>query len=534
MEKQAKRRGGAFPSVVLLAVAVMMLISACSQPFDPQCRSDAVDPEGEFKYSEEEAAVACFVAPSFATPDIFKSGADGTITLNPQGLKASMVVSVLQMQARDLDLFLSYEDRDFATAVDWYRGLRKNLEHKEDVTHAALERFALVSVFNEFVKSVGPLPESVKKDSKALAYYFPAGPESYSIRLLYSPEHTWLSEIPFVAGYVEAAKAEGTLKLVERFEYLYSRQFAEKVPDLYDPNKFAWDKETRGWLVEGYKILPKNGEPSDGAIHYIEVRRNDPSRGAPEMLPAIRGFLPSGGSNVKVFLIDYDKEGEAGHGVPDKVESALVTITSARELFDLVGLRDRILAQAYQRKDGIDRTRPERRRPPEVPIYVAIARTGEVSVDVWEDGAWSVPFSYQELRATNEITYAKDPQNLPPAHPGTVLKRIDRFVRAYLRDNKAVAVEYRKPKDEYSARDIENAYAFPETVRIRRKGQLELEGAMEYFAGRIVQIDYAFGGKWTRIVDEDGDGKFEKRREITEPESAMKASKNAAGQISAQ
>ena len=492
-----------------------IMVSGCAMPFLPACLNVAQSEKEEFRYTKDQAIVACSARALFyANPHLTAyDRADDKWKLNMHGLLTRDVEKVLKDQVESLDMLLSYQDKLDAQWIDWFKGFREGLEKAEQAALYSLGRLNFVRTYNEFVDAVGE-PSSALQGMAS--YFFPAGRKFYSTRLLY-PKRDPAGEIPFVAEYLETAKRDGVLRLVDRFDIVSRQEFAKKVPHLYDPNQFIWESHKRGWTIKSFMVMPGNEKPGDNIVHYIEVYRSD--GGKEEEKPAVRGFLAAGAKRVSVFIVDYDAQHMAGHGAPDTVERTYYEdITTGSDIFFRENLKKKLLDALYENPRVARKEKPERKRPPEKPLYVSIKRMGEAKIDVWEHGDWRVPIDYLILPQSVELDFKK-PETVDEkrAEERDKVKRIRAFRRAFKQDWNVMLIEYWLPKKEYGDQNISSAAASTDTFRIRRKNGPEETGEIGYFADRIRQIDYLFGGRWFRIIDEDGDGKFEKKRNISDP-----------------
>lgn len=507
------------------AVVLSFLLSACATPFVAACRRVATDPQKEFKYTERQAAVACDRAQFYADPHlvIYQKDKDRW-ELNPHGLLTSDLEKMMSDQAKSLDDLLSYKNRRDADWIDWFTGFRRGLEKEEAVILEILRRLKYVKAYNEFRDAVGDLPVSMQPE--ASNYFFPAGRKFYSMRVLYPVKR--ITDLPFTAEYLETAKRDGKLRLVDTFEVASSQEFAKKIPDLYDPNAFNWEKQVRGWAVKSYKVMVDNDKPADNITHFIEVYRKKRDASGYEDKPAVQGFMAAGGTKVTIFVVDYDREGTQGYGSPDEVVRIFTDITTGKDIFADSMLRTKLLESLYESPQYNPKDKPERKKPKDRVIYAAIVKMGEASLDVWEKGSWSVPFEYKTLSQNLELEYKKpktpEEKRLEEKEK---LKRIKFFIREFKQDGRKSVIEYWIPKEEYSGQNIASSFAGTDVFTIRRRGGTEERAEIQHFAAHPKFIDYWYGGKWFRIADEDGDGVFEKKREIADPSNSDSSSSAA-------
>lgn len=499
-------------ALILLALAVIFLVSACATPTFKACRDGAVSKTEEWTYTQRQAEVACERV-------ILKKSAKfnkekGIWELNPMLVSVEDQKKVLADRAKSLDEVLSYRDGEFSEFIDWFSGLRQGFEREERAALWLLRRMQFVQTFNEFTDLVGEVPK--KMLGQEAEYFMPYGRKIYSLRMLYPARD--LQKIPFTAVYLETARKEGTLSKVDTFYVSDYQKYAKKLENLRDPNEFSWENRQRGWRVDSYKSTQgANFKPGDNTVQYIEIYRFNES-GKSESLPAVRGFLAAGAQNVTIFIVDYNQEGEDGFGSPDAVKTLFTSTVTGRDLYLDVSHRETLFEALYDNSFADNLRKPIRQRPSEKPLYLEMVPMGnKIVVDIWEEGNWTVPFEYLALSKNLEITY--DPSVTPEEtrlSEKQDLKKILAFKREFMRDGKKVVVEIWIPKKAYSERNIAASTSY-DLFKIRHKGGEEKVGDIEFFAERRKVIMYQFGGRWFQIVDNDGDGVFEKKREMSDP-----------------
>ncbi|MBI2023192.1 hypothetical protein HYT01_01350 [Candidatus Giovannonibacteria bacterium] len=484
--------------------------SSCALPFVIAGREIATDQKGEFKYTRRQAKVAVARAQLHIIGKFDKE--KGMWTLHPESIGVEDAKKVLENQAKSADALLSYRNMQDSDFIDWFKGFREGLLKEEQIALWILRRLQYVSSYNQFVDMVGEMPPEMR--GKEYEYFFASGRKSYSIRMIYPLAD--ITKIPFSAAYVENAKRDGTLKLVDSFTVTSDRKFGKKEVNIHDPNDFSWKEVQNGWVINSYRILPDKEKPLENNVHYIEVFRTDGSR-ALEPKPAVKGFMASGESKVSVFVIDYDRSGKDGFGSPDEIYKIFSGISTGSEIYDLTFYRGKVLLSLFDPPNAS--MKPERRKPPERPVYTEIVKMGELQLDMWEKGSWALPaVDFRSLKENVSLVFdkAKTPAEMQLEKEG--LSRVKSIKQEYSKDNQTVVIKYWLPKQEYAERNITyNNSAFGDTIRLRRRGGQEETGEAGYFGKRVTAIDYFFAGRWFRIVDEDGDGVFEKRKTISSP-----------------
>lgn len=265
-------------------------------------------------------------------------------------------------------------------------------------------------------------------------------------------------------------------------------------------------------------MIPDKDKPTDNTVHYIEIYRKTKDLSGVESSPAVRGYMAAGDSKVTVFVIDYDREGVQGFGSPDEVVRSFSDINTGNDIYSDSTLKDKLLTSLYESQQNNLKDKPDRRKPKDRQVYTSIVKMGEVPIDIWEQGTFSVPFDYKTLSQNLELMYAM-PATLEEKRleEREKLKQIELFIREFKQGGKVVVREHWLPKKDYGERNISFSAALSDTIKIRKKNGLEESGEITYFAERVKVIDYNFGGKCSRIVDENGDGTFEKKRAIACP-----------------
>lgn len=463
-------------------------------------------------YTEEQKLASLYRA----YRDYFtKKNEDGSLVVLYSRLPLSEVTKQYDEYLAVLSDFLEYKD----TLMNRYtkvHNLRKFFEHEEEIFQVGRARIRAAELKYVFEQMMGTI-------SYSRAYRDEFG---YDERAGYRPSilmATDLSkEFPFQSELIEQAKALGTIKPIEKFELKRYIQFYEKEPDPnspYDLNKFVWKSKEFNLEVVKYKILVEGETPKENYGNYLEAYRI--TDGKKEEAPAIRAFL-DGRGGIAVAVIDTDRKGDIGFGLPDFVESV-----SEKELMD-----DKMISRIFPDKEK------HRRIPPKEPeVRLEIVKYGE-PIDLWETSTdprgWTVPLLY---KAWDEENYNiklvfKDKEN--HKHNSFKKEKTLAFIaKEWTKNGESripsvgAVVEYYKPKPPYNEtyRDIRVDY-YSDTKKLIfvdkngiEKSLIVTPGSSQVLEEKPFGIAYTFGEKRYVIKDEDGDGKFEKRKETTISES---------------
>lgn len=509
--------------VLMIFLGLALIInSACTRPNWIACRdlaTKSVEKGGKYQYNEQQWRAAC-VAVERQDAGKFDEKTGVWLVDYTKLITIEDALKVVVDMRKSLNLLLSYEDDYTARWVDFFEGFRKGLEREEKKSRWIEQRLKYFVNYRNFVDKVGEI------DSEAAKKLMPYGPKTYSLRLIYPMYDP--KELRFTADYVESAKKSGFLKLVNEFPVVEQKKFAEKIVDRNDPNKFVWKEHNRGWLIKAYKILPDKEQPVNSNIDYLEVYKAKFKKADGEKFEAfekefcVAGFKARGKESVNVLVIDYDWEAIRGFS-PDKIFESFTDIVTGGELFYTENLRKEALEVLYN--PPIAEEKEYRKKPPEKPLYVEIATMGEVSVDLWEksEEGFVVPFAYSshgpgKFDTEFQILWKKpqgaDEEKTQGEHG---LKQIEFLKQSFKKSGALKVMEYYAPKKDYSKRDVKEGFAVFDSIRIRRSDKPEENAGLKYFAEKVMMIDYEYGGKWFRLLDKDGDGKFERRMKIADP-----------------
>lgn len=435
---------------------------------------------------------------------------DGTRVVLYSRLSTRLVRTQIESLMADVDAVLSYQNRGANQYLQW-TGRREYFEHQEKVFQAIYTRVRLLELYSEFQKSVGTQSGSSShhRDEYGVDHRDGYDPSILSL----SPDEL-SREFPFSSEFLDEAKDAGLLQQIGEYSVAEERQYAFKEPDPDapdDPQKFIWRTRAYRVVVLTYKVLDAgNGKPRNNYANYAEVYRV--FEGVREPLPAIRAFFNGqGGSSVAV--IDLQREGEIGYGMPDNIERLMEDQLAS----------DGMIRRIHERPKAEKNERIEPKMPP---ITVEIARRGE-PVDVWErcEGGCEVPFEYQN-DDRNNFSVDLHFQEKKSGESGNTksLDYIEKHWRA-LQPGAGEVVEYYVPQEPF------NQPALDVRGTSRGSGMYKLEivypdGTEESAvitptsAKAIGPKPKAIGYNWLEkrwvIEDTDDDGTFDRKREVAD------------------
>ncbi|MBI2068520.1 MAG: hypothetical protein HYT67_00200 [Candidatus Yanofskybacteria bacterium] len=428
---------------------------------------------------------------------------------NPQGgydvyyavLTNKQALTILETRLEDLKGMLDYKNKGEAKYLEEF-GLRAELEREERTLKAVYARLRLLENFNDFKANMG--------DSNS--YQNQHSDRGFNSAKIFVEDVA--GAYPFTSTQVEEARAGGSLKEIERIVWFSERTLGKKEPDPddpEDPNKFIWKPVKVGVEFVSYKILGAD-RPKDNMAEYVEGTRlevADNGNIKRESKPSLRLFLPNNGYG-SVLVIDKDKEGEIGFLLPDFVER-VGRVATAQNL-----MNDSVLSRLFYEDEQSNRIPPK--TPP--PITVTIAPVGGNKIDVWETNpnGWTVPMRYKNNTVDNYSVGLKlkgsDDEHFDHSKPN---KQIEYFRKNW--DSAGNVVEYFHPKPPYNEGNIEQISAFGKDLSgffangDRIEGRIT-SGVNKFIQDRPYAIAYAQSDKRWMLRDEDGDGKYEGRREL--------------------
>lgn len=428
-------------------------------------------------------------------------------------LPKDRVVSQSKKYVDDLKAVLDRQDKAWEQYNQTF-DLRPYWEKQEKIFRAIYGR-ALADMLNDvFEQAVGERAwSSGSRDEFGFDHRDGYDPSVYTVTDLGK-------KFPFESKLINEAKAGGVLEAVETSTVDRFRKYDHKEPDPSapdDPNKFVWREKKYSLKIARFKIVVPGETPKDGFTNYIEVTRV--VNGKEESKPCIKAFLNGGSMALVVIDIDHEADG-LGFGLPDAVERVPESV-----LVDQATI-DRLYpdSEAYKRQES--------KRPP---IRAEIAPVG-TAIDIWTACAvptcdpskgWRVPFTYKN---DDQDSYTIDLKFKKVAGGDAGHEYSHKFKRVeYIEKHWSVAsgggsvVEYFKPKAPFEQKVIRASAQTSGEPRLsfvledgsERFGQVTPH-ANQFIGDKPEAISFTLGEKRYQIKDADGNGIYEKRREVTE------------------
>ncbi|MBI4441081.1 hypothetical protein HY639_02855 [Candidatus Woesearchaeota archaeon] len=356
--------------LVALLVGTTLTITGCGAPTFETELKDIL--QREYTKTQEEAEVAVVKGER----DLFLTRVekDGKEAWKPNYNSVTIRERITQTQqmANDLDQLLSYKNKDNTRFLDEF-GIRDQLEKDEQAIQFNLGKQRLVALHKEFQQKMGLTEEEAPKVNESMLIY-----------PLAALEKTLL----FDARYVQEARTATTLVPFDDLEFRY--KFEQEIPNPAYPNMDPVNQTI--WIPLDVKVRLVSYDadsPRDHKPDYLEVYRLG------EKTPAIKIFHSTSSNSLDVAVVDVDKEGERGHGVPDEVLTVWY-ITRASDVYDNY---KHLLAKLFQEKKKLERVKPLERE-----MDVQIVPVGDLKDDAWEYDTvkgFSVPLEYQDKDAKN-------------------------------------------------------------------------------------------------------------------------------------
>jgi len=438
----------------------------------------------------------------------------GAYTVLYSRLPKSEVTAQLDSFLSDLDELLNYRNESDREYLETF-GLRPHFEQQEEVFRAIRARIRVAELHDVFEQMLGKRSYySSSRDEHGFDHAMGYDPAILAI------DPAKLGErFPFRNEVIDEAKKEGLLREVARFSLTQRRDLAFKEPDPddpEDPNKYVWRKQSYELEMVSYKIItPGDEKPRDNNTNYAEVYRL--IGGKREDKPAIRAFLDGSGSTA-IAVIDTQRQSDTtGYGLPDSVERIPESRLADAEM----------VARIFP-----DDPRIKRIQPKDPPVRVEIAKAG-TEIDIWEKATtgegWRVPFPYRNEEGDNYTVALrfKKKKHGQGDGPAARLREVE-YIEKRWKPTKPCAgdvVEYFVPKDPFGkpvlAGRVVEIYNLPTKLEFVFPDGTEetivvTPGPNKAVRDKPEAVGYDFAGKRYVIKDEDGNGSYEKRKEVGE------------------
>ena len=491
--------------LVVLIIGVSFLAQGCALSY----KKGFLDRAANKGYTKEQALAAYYMSFRwYFSREVEK----GKYQVVYSRLPMEVVQKQMERYLSDLSAILDYKEEEMSKFLDIH-GLRPYFEHQEKVEQAIYARVRAAMIFAKFQELTGTRS------------YYSHGHGDLSMWGGYDPKIFVITNfdegLPFRSDVIDKAKASGILKPIETVRVEHSSIYNRKDPDPSDPldhNKFIWRSKEYSIEAVRYKIVDDE-KPRDNYGNYIEAFRI--FRGKKESKPALRAFLDGRGSSA-IVIVDDDKEGkDIGFGLPD-------SITTMNEN---AVLKEESLAGLFPEQEN------EKRIPPQLkPVRMEIVKIGE-TVSAWEESkdskGWTAPEGYQAKPLKNnyniKIKFVKP--EMRDMQSVSMTKKMEAIVKEWIRPGERYAasnfqvLEFFRLKDPYD-KEISAAHvrADENTQKIsvillngeERTGMI-VSGNNIFIQENPFAIEYTLGDKRYRIQDDNNDGIYEKRKEISKP-----------------
>ena len=497
-------------SVWYLALSALLFLSGCQN-----YRSRFMDDARSRGFTEEQSlALFAYADRAYFSKKVAPDKEEYVVVYSR--LKTADVRKRLETVLSNADQILDYKNEEEAKFIDGF-GLRKDLEHEERVFEAILARVRSAELDDTFQSWMGRTSAS-----------FQANAGGYDIQRIFMARDLRVA-FPFNSDQIEEAKKRGTLKEIEHGIWVFDRMFDRKEPDpqhLDDPNAFIWKSKKEALELTNYKILDVD-KPDTNQGNYIEGYRT--LDGKREQYPAIKIFFPHN-SNFGILVLDVDKAGRGpGYGLPDFVERVMINSISE------IARNDQLLSRIFEEREKRIRT-----KLPEKLIQVEIVRVGQ-PMDVWQQApdaaGWMVPMQFRNDLRNNynvRVKLARPSHADDPSIPPDAASSIEWIAREWTNGDFhtpsiGAVVEYFKTKIPYDQPNVTKLQVIH--WESTKKIALEfLDGSVEqgiiapdknkFILDEPFAVEYTEGQKRWRIEKDMGSAVFNKRKEITQPQSA--------------
>jgi hypothetical protein len=497
-----------------IALMFVFLLAGCVSPYRAE-----FDNAGKDKHWTKKQTLAAFAyADRIWWAREVQEGSNQYVIIYGK-VPTTKVASQIETVLRDLDESLDPNNAEMVQYLDTFK-LRADLTHEEQITKAQYARVHAADLENQFEQKMGDRPEY--------------GPEAqmgggYNIRKIFLTKD--VSEaFPFKASQIEGAKADGSLKEIESLELEYTTPYDHKASDPKHPNdenEFVWKPAKMSIRLTNYKIVTED-KPQDNKGNYIEGYRV--IDGKQESKPTLKIFFPSGGEGA-VVLVDTDREGEAGFGVPDILQVA----SDIENVKDVIN-DGTLLATLFQEKKSEKRV-----LPPHNLFKIEISKVDQ-PVDQWEKSTdpngWIVPFKYVTMMGDNYNVRIKfKHQKIDPSNPGypngdhehSMFMEVEYIAKEYTKAGERYeaspgqVIEYYHPKGLFATKVQVKVLEEDSTKKLSFEFEdgdevvgVVPSGSNKFIEDKPYAISYTEGSKRWWIQSSDG-SKFDKRKQASPP-----------------
>jgi len=441
-------------------------------------------------YTEEQAEV---IYHGVLVNEMMVKNEDGTRKINYNWISTKRILEQIESTKDDLDGFLSYKNKGFAKIVDDFPGMRESLEKSRRVAQFIEDTLRSHHLYSKF------------KGLKAGSYYDEES-DKFDLKLL-DPRQDLEKSLSFTSKYVEEAKKQGTLDLVENFRLEFD--YKEKNPDPNHPedtNKFIFENKRKAIVV---KIFDSNGDNIGDYAELFRIKENN----SLESKPALKMFNTLNNETLNLAIIDEDCEKDSnGYGMPDFVET-------------IYGIqKDQIALQISSNEKLMGRlfgSSTKSKKPVVKQNEAFIVEAGKVNIPEYEfsenSEGWKIPLEYRDKKEGN---YTLKIKFVEANGKG---KQIEYILKEWHNPNSETipvrgrVIEYYKVKPEFSKNNILNISILDKKISMDLEGELTKTAFDNFFLQeQPTAIEYTFGNNRFRIIDLDNKPGYEARKIIAD------------------
>ncbi|MFA5142091.1 MAG: hypothetical protein WC471_03900 [Candidatus Woesearchaeota archaeon] len=329
----------------------------------------------------------------------------------------------------------------------------------------------------------------------------------------------------FKLGRIDVDKAKAKQE-IERMEYF--RKLLRDVPNPEFPFKDKIKQTIKREFKEGLVVIGYDiNQPVDNVTDYYEIFRKAPD-GRLESLPAIRIYKSLRSKTPNIAVVDEDRQGQRGFGMPDEV----VRIMGVSDCDDIFYNNGKLINMAFKNPFDV-----RKMRLVDADRDIEIVATGKLENKLW------VP---SKEGYDVELVYKNDEDNnyTLSANKGVDLKdkKFEDWIFTRNYSDNSVSEMY-KLKEAYRGLKIWDVRVRPTTLELEKgkpKKSLEIELVLEDFSSRTgtqeqflekvpMAITYNNGTKYTdTLLDADGkdNPRYELRLRQVQPLNPSDVSKN--------